>query len=1262
MIELINRVKDTLLFPKRMDGYSLIFRSMEYWPKKSEDELIKENRLPDKHPLSYLNVIGLYLVFILPFSLLLCFSSGSPEKAAISLIILLGIGILLGSIHATLGLTGVLFGIFIFAQNISIITSQIPSIKYWWAGLPVLLLPFAIYTQIASSPISKPRLGFLRFLFGIAIASAGLLATKVTFLQITSWNYYYTLLLLSLVLSAPDIHKTTKEGKVVYERKASTGIWISGTLSTLIAAVIIWEWLTVATGNMASWTKIFTYPAALLIGLIIHFSILLPPFEQESDSGPVFFANKRWMAFLFYLSFQLVVAPEIAITASIAGVILYSLSFINLNFNQNDIKRWEFTIAVTISALVWFYVTAGVFVNTDWAQFGLAFFINPAYSTPLALVTFFASAFVLTITGRHNADFAWIALGAFFIFLGSAILQGISFALILEVVLALFGLAAGTAVGYVRVLAWPWLSFVTARELRHIRSLSVLTEDRIILASSLLDINCWPTPLKRVDLAAELIKHGWDENRLLTTYSKSDLAKARKKIANEFFSSDFKIDQLMKGELGEPPEVVQKNVSILQKSVARGLPRFEKIDNYLTVIENLSSYLKKDKPTSKPSARSTDHALEMANNLLKVVTDELLLIYAERQIFDKELLEIATSIPENSDEFDIPKLEKKKKQSVVEKKRQPLDEQFTHHVQTAIKLSSSIKPLESYLDVLSNESKNTYSVILDIESNLANLRSARFDIPAQRRIIQISIQSLAEVEKSVKKKSLAFDENAHGVISLDNPWFTMVDYLSRLTNHLANLLDTQEKQARDRVIETITESDSIEKLPSAARQLEELNAFGERYGSPLDEIINKLEDIYRDADSVMAMKGYSQRLGIQDVLDKVNNLRGLLSTRFLYEAADIVEPLDKLASSIYKLIHADSEKNTVGFRNPYLIGNPIPEARRDLFKGRLDLADKIVYTLRSRTAHTFVLYGPRRMGKTSFLLQLPRLLPSEFIPAYFDLQGGGGQTDSQFLYSLASSLYKQTKKFLNNVNSPDLAVFDKQPFIAFNEWLDDLQPRLSGKSIFFTIDEFETIGKAITAGTLTEKVLGHMRHVMQHNENIVLLFAGVHTIDALGPNAASYFISAYPLEISYLTEKDAEELIVNPDPSAGELPKYDDVVIAEIIRLTKCQPYLLQAVCNEALGVANEKSLSQITMTTLSEAVSRALSTSLYFKNVWEESQKDGQNILRSIIKKPVTSFTGKRKLIAEDMLKKRVISIADDGSYAIEIPLVEMWLRNQLS
>ena len=1255
MIQFINRVKDTWFFPNRMDGYSLFFHKGEYGLTKGVNDLVKENKLPESHPLAYLNVIALYLIFALPFAFLLGYVSGSVEKAVIALFILLGIGFLLGSIHASLGALGIMFGVFVFAQNTSIVVATIPSIKYWWTGLPMLLLFFAIYTQIASSPISKPKNNFLRFLFGSAITIAGFLIIRSTSLQLTSWNYYYSFLLLSYALSAPIIQRVEKEGNINFARRSSAGTWISATLSLGTATIIVWGWAASMFANMALWMKLFGFAAALFVGVIVYLTILISPFEQESNNRPVFFAEKRWMWLLFYLSFQFAVPPTTALIASTIGVLAYSLSFANLNLNQNDIKHHEFAATTTISALIWFYIVAGFFMNTDWLRFAQAFFINPMYSTPLPLIAFLAPAIALTITGRHKSDLGWVLLGIFLVFLVSSIWPGGSFPFsFIQSGLTLTGLFLGIVVGYTRIFVWPLLSLVIARELKGIRSSLEIPKERMTLAANLLDIYCWPTPLKRVDLTAELMKRGLVETYLSNKYLKEDLTRAKQKLANEFFSSDFTIIELTKSNVSGSPKIIQDSVFLLQKAKDQNISQLEKVEKYLEVLNNLHSHLNGKQKATTPSPRLANHERDMVNKLAKVVTDDLLLNYDQQQVFEKKLQEIVNNIPKAARKFDDSQLEKKEQKF--------LDEQFAYYAQLATQLSSSLRSLEDYLDMFSAETKIVYFAILGIAPNLANLRASRFDIPSQRRIVQTTIQNIAEIENSIKKKSLVFDESSRAVISVANPWFTMIDYLSRLTTHLVNLLDAQERRAKDKVVEAITSSDTIEKLPSIAKQLEALNSFGEKYGSPLDEIIKKLEDITQDADSAMAMKGYSQRLGVQDVLDAINNLRGMLSTRFLHESADIIAPLDNLASSIYESIHAASEKQVGGFRSPYMAGKPIPEIRSDLFKGRLDLAEKIVYKLLSQTVPTFILYGPRRMGKTSFLLQLPRLMRSEFIPAYFDAQSGNAQTDWQFLYSLASSLYKQIKKSLDNAQAPDRKIFEQQPFIAFDEWLDGLQPHLSGKTIFFTIDEFEAIGNAISAGTLTEDVLGHIRHVMQHNPNIVLLFAGVHTIDALGPNAASYFISAYPLEISYLTEKDAEELIVNPDPSAGELPKYDNAVIAEIIRLTKCQPYLLQAVCNEVLGVANEISLSQITMPALNEAVSRALSTSLYFKNVWEESQKDGQNILRSIIKKPVTSFTGKKKLIAEDMLKKRVIRIADDGSYAIEIPLVEMWLRNQFS
>ena len=428
----------------------------------------------------------------------------------------------------------------------------------------------------------------------------------------------------------------------------------------------------------------------------------------------------------------------------------------------------------------------------------------------------------------------------------------------------------------------------------------------------------------------------------------------------------------------------------------------------------------------------------------------------------------------------------------------------------------------------------------------------------------------------------------------------------------------------------------------------------------LDETLARLDGIGKEASSTLEFPrtSYNRWLGTQDTLEKLNKLRGLLRTHFLDESQDIIQPLDVLAEAIYQSVYVSEEK-TIGFRNPYLTGNPVELTRAVLFKGRMNLIERIIGILRSHSAVTFVLFGPRRMGKTSFLLQLPRLLPANYLPIFIDIQQGIAQSDAQFLYGLANAIYGQTKKFLD-IQKPDIVSFEARPYFAINEWLEDLSPLINERILFFTIDEFEAIGEAIARGRMTVQILEYMRHLMQHNKNMVLLFAGVQTIDALGPNAASYFISAYPIEITYLAQDEAVELIKNPDPSAGQMPEYDKDVVEEIIRLTRCQPYLIQVICSEIIEIANKKGITRIQSAILAEAIQQVFMTSNYFKYIWDNAGPDGQKILKNIAGNPDVRLNSAKKPAMVELLRKHVLCKQDDQRYAIEIPLVEMWIRGQ--
>ena len=73
-------------------------------------------------------------------------------------------------------------------------------------------------------------------------------------------------------------------------------------------------------------------------------------------------------------------------------------------------------------------------------------------------------------------------------------------------------------------------------------------------------------------------------------------------------------------------------------------------------------------------------------------------------------------------------------------------------------------------------------------------------------------------------------------------------------------------------------------------------------------------------------------------------------------------------------------------QNPYIAGNPVGGSQA--FVGRADVLRAVLRVLKSPGENALVLYGQRRIGKTSVLQELMARLPQEgpYQPVYFDLQ------------------------------------------------------------------------------------------------------------------------------------------------------------------------------------------------------------------------------------------------------------------------------------
>lgn len=90
--------------------------------------------------------------------------------------------------------------------------------------------------------------------------------------------------------------------------------------------------------------------------------------------------------------------------------------------------------------------------------------------------------------------------------------------------------------------------------------------------------------------------------------------------------------------------------------------------------------------------------------------------------------------------------------------------------------------------------------------------------------------------------------------------------------------------------------------------------------------------------------------------------------------------------------------------NPYIAGNPIdgPEG----FFGRDDVFRDVMAVLRNPRQNAIVLYGQRRIGKTSILLQLAKRLADDrqYSPVYLDLMDRAGKPLADLLQELAQRI------------------------------------------------------------------------------------------------------------------------------------------------------------------------------------------------------------------------------------------------------------------
>jgi hypothetical protein len=206
---------------------------------------------------------------------------------------------------------------------------------------------------------------------------------------------------------------------------------------------------------------------------------------------------------------------------------------------------------------------------------------------------------------------------------------------------------------------------------------------------------------------------------------------------------------------------------------------------------------------------------------------------------------------------------------------------------------------------------------------------------------------------------------------------------------------------------------------------------------------------------------------------------------------------------------------------------------------------------------------------------LNRLLPSTIIPLFVDLQGNAAAANKLdwFLYALAKDIRTTASQQEIVLPPVQLADFQAEPIIQFNDWLDTLEVALGENTALLALDGFEALDTAFQRERLDpEDVLGLLRRTIQHRPKFKVLIAGSHTL-AEYQRWSSYLINVQTLHVSYLKDSEARQLIECPIPDFSL--QYTREALELVLHLTRCHPYLVQLLCGEIVALKNDRDPSE---------------------------------------------------------------------------------------
>lgn len=167
-------------------------------------------------------------------------------------------------------------------------------------------------------------------------------------------------------------------------------------------------------------------------------------------------------------------------------------------------------------------------------------------------------------------------------------------------------------------------------------------------------------------------------------------------------------------------------------------------------------------------------------------------------------------------------------------------------------------------------------------------------------------------------------------------------------------------------------------------------------------------------------------------------------------------------------------------------------------------------------------------------------------------------------------------------------------------------------------------------------------------------------------------MNAKTLKVSFLQPAEARHLILNPTLNFPGREIFGEEVVEEIVRVTGCHPFLVQAVCSELIEYLNLENQMRAEMQDIAPATAHVLDYwwDTYFRDLWERSDQQQRTclaFLSQVQEADITSLAQQggfdanvARRIVQTLLERDLV-LFEKGMYRIAAPIFYQWVERSM-